>query len=35
MINTFFKIKQDKTDELKQQRDNNNIVIKYNDITTQ
>ena len=29
MINTFFKIKQDNTDELKQQRDNNNIVIKY------
>jgi len=29
MINTFFKIKQENTDELKQQRDNNNIVIKY------
>ena len=29
MINTFFKIKQDNTNELKQQRDNNNIVIKY------
>ena len=29
MINTFFKIKQDNTDELKQQLENNNIVIKY------
>jgi len=29
LVNTFFKIKQDNTDELKQQRENNNIVIKY------
>lgn len=29
LINTFFKIKQDNTDELKHQRENNNIVIKY------
>ena len=29
LVNTFFKIKQDSTDELKQQRENNNIVIKY------
>jgi hypothetical protein len=29
LVNSFFKIKQDNTDELKQQRENNNIVIKY------
>ncbi len=29
LVNTFFKIKQENTDELKQQRENNNIVIKY------
>jgi hypothetical protein len=29
LVNTFFKIKEDNTDELKQQRENNNIVIKY------
>ena len=29
LINSFFKIKQDNTEELKQQRENNNIVIKY------
>jgi hypothetical protein len=29
LINSFFKIKQDSTDELKHQRENNNIVIKY------
>jgi hypothetical protein len=29
LVNSFFKIKQDNTEELKQQRENNNIVIKY------
>ena len=29
LVNSFFKIKQDNTDELKQQLENNNIVIKY------
>jgi hypothetical protein len=29
LINSFFKIKQDNTDELKQQLESNNIVIKY------
>jgi hypothetical protein len=29
LVNSFFKIKQDNTNELKQQQDNNNIVIKY------
>ena len=29
LVNSFFKIKEDNTDELKQQRENNNIVIKY------
>ncbi len=29
IVNSFFKIKQDNTEELKQQRENNNIVIKY------
>ena len=29
LVNTFFKIKQDDTNELQQQKDNNNIVIKY------
>ena len=29
LVNSFFKIKQDNSEELKQQRENNNIVIKY------
>jgi len=29
MVNTFFKIKEDNVNELKQQKDNNNIVIRY------
>ena len=29
LVNSFFKIKQDNTEELKQQIENNNIVIKY------
>lgn len=29
LVNSFFKIKQDNSEELKQQKDNNNIVIKY------
>ena len=29
MVNSFFKIKEDNTDELKQQKENNNIVLKY------
>jgi hypothetical protein len=29
LVNSFFKIKKDNTNELKQQQDNNNIVIKY------
>lgn len=29
LVNSFFKIKEDNTDELKQQLENNNIVIKY------
>jgi hypothetical protein len=29
LVNTFFKIKQDNTNEQKQKNDNNNIVIKY------
>ena len=29
LVNTFFKIKEDTVNELKQQKDNNNIVVKY------